>query len=153
LTVETIMDKSTLDILTERIDRLERQNRRLRQVGGCVLIGVTVLGAVAAKPADTAGIVRAVQLFLVHEDGGEIPSERAALTTTPHDGTILVLRHKGPNPSPQIALNAAPDDRSFISINGADGKLRIYLGLEPDGQPKLLLQDEHGKELFRAPAK
>ncbi len=145
------------DTMAERIERLEAkcnrlewQARRWRRFGSTALISVAVLIAGGAWRAEIAESLSAKRFLLMSDDGGEVLSDRALLDVTPHLGTILQLKHKG-TPAPQIVLNAAPGDKSFMSVKDAKGRPRIYLGLEPDGKPKLIFTGDDGRELLRLP--
>src|SRR4051794_27808997 len=78
---ETVMDKPMIDSLTERVERLERENRSWRWLGTAVLIGATAL---IAGGADQTKVIEAERILL-REKGGKI---RAVLEVkddgTPH---------------------------------------------------------------------
>ena len=83
------MDASIVPALLERLERLERSNRRLKICGLAVLLGVAAVGLMGqARPA--LQTVEA-QEFVVKDAGGVV---RARLGAS-QSGTILSLSHEG----------------------------------------------------------
>jgi hypothetical protein len=74
---EDTMDEPSLETLTQRLERLERDNRRLRRMGGGFLIGLIAL-LLTAQAVPPARIVEA-QHFVVKDGAGK---KRAELTTS-----------------------------------------------------------------------
>ena len=52
---------------------------------------------------------------------------------------------------PQIVLTVNMENQVALSLLDSDHRPRIFLGLEPDGSPRLRLQDKDGNSLFQAP--
>ena len=84
------MNKSLIDALAERVERLERENRYLRRMGAVVLIGALVLLGGGAYLADGPKTVEAKEFVLRDRDG----KERLEMFVGP-DGTP---RHWGLGP-------------------------------------------------------
>lgn len=72
------------------------------------------------------------------------------LTPDPNDGAVFQLSHRGAN-HPQLVLTVNKANQVALTLLDSQRRPRIFLGLEPDGSPRLRLQDENGKSLFQAP--
>jgi len=51
----------------------------------------------------------------------------------------------------QFVLTVNKDNQVALNLLDSDRRPRIFLGLEPDGLPRLRLQDKDGNSLFQAP--
>jgi hypothetical protein len=110
--------EKALTLLTDRLERLEKQNSRLVRIAlamGAVLLLVVTLGAVPGQP-DTQEIVSTKNLQVVDENGDV-----------------------------RVSLSVAEGEPGLI-LYDENGKTRasIGLGLE-DGSPGFALLDENGK--------
>ena len=71
------MNEPTMNNMVQRLDRLERENRRLKLLGSLVLIGIaTLLLMGQAKPNRVAKVIEA-EKFILRDSSG---SERARST-------------------------------------------------------------------------
>jgi hypothetical protein len=149
------MEKCLSNALIDRVDHLEREyrnlrraHRRLKQFVGLALLSAGLIVVGGAKLAQKPEEVRATRVMLIDDDG----NSRALLDLTPDPagGAVLQLSHKGAS-HPQMVLTVNKDNQVAMSILDSDRRPRIFLGLEPDGSPRLRLQDKDGKSLFQAP--
>src|SRR5208337_3872019 len=85
--------------------------------------------------------VRAGSISVV--DKGRFPRALLAVTPDPKDGAGLQLSHKSSR-HPQIVLTVNRENQVALSLLDSDHRPRIFLGLEPDGSPRLRLQDKDG---------
>jgi hypothetical protein len=151
------MDSTTLDRLTQRLDRLERENRWLKRVGAAGLIGlagVLFMGAALAKVPDE---VRA-KAFVVVDDAG---IERArlfnsALMLVPAGKTGLMLYASQDHISLSVVdktkraeLNGIfqirADGGGILRIPAKDGTGGVRLFAEPDGTSGITLLTQQDK--------
>lgn len=119
------MAEATLTDLTNRLDRLERANRRWKVVGSIVaatLATVTVLNLVLLV-GTTRSLVRAITGTESAEQDAE--SEEAAV-----EEKIVAKR--------------------FILVDD-DGTARAVLAIRPDGTPALAFSGKDGKIVWKAP--
>lgn len=112
---EGAMNGQMFDALAQRLDRLERENRRLRRVGATLAVGVAAV--VLMGQARTPARVIEAQKFVLRDESGKIHAE------------LDLGRHGTP----------------FLAFSDQDGKARAGLGLMPDGAPVLRLADRDGK--------
>ena len=163
---------SDLDLLAARIERLEKQNRRLKRSVLAVLLGAaslvvmgqarpsTTLGAQSFVLRDATGGKRA-ELVLESESPRSIPtptlrffdekgnqtlflsSTRLELAGQSDLGTNIILDDAKGVARADLGL---ADDQSFVLLNDSKAVPRIRVELN-HGQPKIALQNE--KELPR----
>ncbi len=62
----------------------------------------------------------------------------------------MQLSHKG-SKHPQMVLTVNKDNQVALSLLDSDHRPRIFLRLEPDGSPRLRLQDKDGNSQFQSP--
>ncbi len=157
----------TIEDVSARLEKLERQNRRMRAggIGALVLIAAVSLLGQAAAPEK---VIRA-QRFEVVDAAGTF---RAGLETT-SDGSPW-LRLDGKGGGRRVLLGVPASGIPEMSLWDGDGKRRIFLGLgrdgspamsfidrgdrdrmalslAPEGSPSLLLSDKDGKVIDRMP--
>jgi len=152
---EIIMEKLLPEELADRVGRLEREcldlrraNRHMKQFGGLTAVVAVLMTMGGAQLAQRTEEVRAGSILLV--DKGGFPRALLAVTPDPNDGAVLQLSHKGSR-HPQIVLTVNRENQVALSLLDSDHRPRIFLGLEPDGSPRLRLQDKDGNSLFQAP--
>jgi hypothetical protein len=131
------MDQATVDLLTRRIDQLERSNRRLK-LGG--LVGVLLVSAlllvgwqeVQEELRATAFITENGYAFLRQADDGNPWLDITAL--------------KGPNSD--IVLAAYDDSELTLSMfQDRSKRARLKAALAPNGSPYVALADAEGDVL------
>jgi len=146
------MEKHLPEELADRVQRLEREcldlrrtHRHMKQFGGLTVVVAILMTLGGAQLAQRTEEVRAGSIVLV--DRGGFPRALLAVTPDPNNGAVLQLSHKG-SKHPQIVLTVNKDNQVALNLLDSD---RIFLGLEPDGSPRLRLQDKEGNSLFQAP--
>ena len=115
------MNESTMETLAGRLDRVERENRRLKQAG---VVALAVIAAVVLMGQATGGKVAKVveaEKFVLKDKDGKI---RAIFG--------LAVGH------PVLTHPLAP----HLSFYDKQSKPRIKLALDIDGTPELLLGDK-----------
>jgi xanthine/CO dehydrogenase XdhC/CoxF family maturation factor len=161
------VDKPKIDVLAERIGRLEQENRRWRWGGGFALIAGFLVMLSGAQRADAPKIVEAEQ-FIVRDSDGK---ERVRLGLASGGAPALFLRNK--DGSNRVILQASDRDDSgslylfgegkgleglSVALNGGrrasnspslvlrhDDKRRINLNVDTTpGRPWLRFEDENG---------
>jgi hypothetical protein len=149
------MEKLLSDELADRLERLEREcldlrraNRLMKQFGGFAAVVAILMMMGGAQLAQRTEEVRAGSILLVDRRG--FPRALLAVTPDPNDGAVLQLSHRGAK-HPQIVLTVNKENQVALSLLDSDHRPRIFLGLEPDGSPRLRLQDKDGNSLFQAP--
>jgi len=135
-------ETSNWQALTERVEKLERQNRRLKQVSAVALIlAAAVLLMGQASPNRT---VEANEFIL--KDGNGMT--RGKWSATGRFPTFYFLRPNG-----KIAVNmgmtAWTDGKKFwegphISLHGEDGNVLALLSVTQEGRSTLSLFDNEG---------
>ncbi len=124
------MDEPTMETLARRLDRVERENRRMKQAGVvalAVIVAVVLMGQATWKlaPPGKPGKIIGAEQFIVHDARGGV---RAELGTLPNGTVRLILYDRG-NP----------------------GETRVILSAGPETSPALTFSDKVGKVIWSAP--
>jgi hypothetical protein len=140
------MNGHTMQTLVIRLERLERENRRLRRAGAVALAGIVALALMGQTPSgEAAKVVEATQ-FVLRDSKGDTravlalgPDGSVGLGLSDEAGTARAWLSLGPQGSPGFALF----DRA--------AQPRATLRLWPDGVPRLALNDKDGNVIWSAP--
>ena len=133
------MDKPKIDALAERIERLERENRRWRWGSGLALIAGLVVMIGGAQKANDPKVVEA-EGFIVRDKDGK---ERVRLGLATNGGPTLFLRGKdGHN---RVILQASEEDDCgglYFFGSGKETGLSVALngGIRAVNSPSLVLR-------------
>lgn len=139
------MDNAVSPSVTERLERLERDNHRLKRTRDTILVGIAALffmghGASAAKP------VVGDQLAL-QAPGGLIRGEMSI----GGDGSVRFVLYD-PSRTPRFeVLSTPPDGTPALTLYDKDWRRRASLRLDDDGTPHLELYGGDGKTVWAAP--
>jgi hypothetical protein len=122
-----MMKESTLEVLTERVERLEHATLRWKRLASfmLVLLGIAVLlGAKAGKKPSPPAELRAQRIVLVDKaDKG-----RAALAVvSDNQPSLTLLDDTG---RPRLTLSLTQYGEPTLSFVDAEGIRRIVLGLD-----------------------
>ncbi len=126
--------------LAQRVEKLEKANRRLKLAGvlALTLVGCLLLLGVAS-PKRT---VEAERFILLDANGK--PRVRLRMRA---EGPELGLYDA--NRKTRVALGMTPNGPK-LGLLDANGNLQVILGAEAEG-PRLVLFDANGKVIFTAP--
>jgi hypothetical protein len=136
---EAPMDKPKIDALAERIERLERENRRWRWGSGLALIAGLVVMIGGAQRANDPKVVEA-EGFIVRDKDGK---ERVRLGLATDGDPALFLRGKdGHN---RVILQASEEDDCgglYLFGSGKETGLSVVLdgGIRAVNSPSLVLR-------------
>jgi hypothetical protein len=148
-----------------RLERLERQNRRMRHIGLGVLVLAGGVLLTAGRLPPGAKSIEAEEIIVRDKQGN-----RVAILHVTDDGPRLVLFDE--NEKPRVILKLDKEGPSLCFGDG-NGKIRVNLSADKEGSaigladdngrprvgfywvktdgPRILLQDERGKPLFILP--
>jgi hypothetical protein len=132
------MDERGLQVLSERLARVERENRRLRRIGAVVLAGlaaVVLLGQ--AGPGNVGRTVEAEQ-FVLRDAGGKV---RAVLHTRADGSPHLDFRDAAGGARASLGLLG---DVAGLSLTDKAGNGGVVLHTQLDGRPSLTFTDRNG---------
>jgi hypothetical protein len=112
------MNEPTMETLARRLDRLEREDRRLKLAGVVALavIAAVMLMGQAGKPGKIVG----AEQFIVHDARGGV---RAELGTLPNGTVRLVLYDRGNPGETRVILSAGPETSPGLSFSDKAGKV------------------------------
>jgi len=112
--------------LVARVERLERQNKRLR-LSGLAVLGVA--GAVALMSAATMCRTVTAEKFLVQDSSSRT---RAVLTAYETGGTpkLSLLNDQGDE---ALSFGVGEDGHAFLELPGDHGPVRHTIALSSDG--------------------
>jgi hypothetical protein len=136
------MNETSIEVLTARLDRLERENRWWKRIGAVVLIGVA---AVVLMGQQRAQVVEA-QKFLIRDPASG--KARAALSLL-QDGSVglSIISLDGKS----LSLSADAGGNMGLMLVDNNRTLRGQLLAGADGSPAIILQDRSGKVIWKAP--
>jgi hypothetical protein len=141
------MTESALNTLRKRLDRLERESRRLKRATLVVIMGATaalLMGQIAPhRPVKTLE----AEEFVLRDSRGQI---RASLGTTQGPSATILQIH-GDNGKPRTRVTVSSDGTSSLEVMDASDRVRLLLGLRENGSPRIWLGNEVGKIIWRAP--
>ncbi|MFQ5929667.1 MAG: hypothetical protein ACE5MK_08200 [Acidobacteriota bacterium] len=123
--------------MEERLNRLERENRRLKEAGALTLAAIAVV--VIMGQAMPSKVVEA-EKFVVRDASGKV---HAALGTVNKRAVSLALIDK--NGNPRVVLGVLSDGSPSLSFYDKDMNRRAVLGLRADDSPDLALLDRDRK--------
>ncbi len=136
------------EVLGRRMERVERENQRLRRLGQFALVGCALALGLSAAVLVVAGAGRSAvrartveaERFVLRAPTGEVRGEWRL-----GDGgsTELVLR--GGSGRTQVRLGILADGSSGLSLADAGGSSRAALGLLPDQTTSLVFADRGGR--------
>lgn len=133
------MTQSTLELVTERIERLERDNRRLKCLATLMLLGIAAVGLMGQALQDrvTANVVLArtveAQSLVLRDGAGKV---RALLETDPAGPITLTLSDK--EGRERLALGVGPAGGVGIVFRDKEAVVRAGIGVGPTGRPYLV---------------
>lgn len=134
--------ESTLEILTERLDHLERTTRRWKWITtgvscltlvGVIAVGLGVFVAFGIATDDKRSLTTP-QLRLQQR----LDSITGGLLTAIDDGADMILR------SEAGIMKVAATRSLYIELTGGNGRPRAVLAVADDGEPYLNLYDADG---------
>jgi hypothetical protein len=140
------MDSSTLDRLTQRLDRLERENRRWRLAGCLSVLGLVAVALMGQAIRGKVAKVVEAERFVLRDSSG---IERAALDILPGGAALSLLDQNGAprallsqeaigflsdGSRAHVALAMLPGGRPLMDFAGPTGNVRVQLGIQKDGR-------------------
>jgi len=132
------MDERRPGVLSERLARLEREDRRLWRTGAIAPLGVAALVLMGqAPPGNVAKLVEA-ERFVLQESSERV---RAVLHTQADGSPPLDFRDGAGNPRARLGLSG---DVAAFSLTDAKGKGGSTLQTHVNGRPSFTLTDANG---------
>jgi hypothetical protein len=139
------MEKPPSDVLAERVERLERENRRWRWGAGFALIAGLVVTVWGAQRAKETKVVEA-ERFLLRDENGTIRTE---LAMQPNEGPTmpknprLDLMDEGGKPRASLVLRRG--GLPNLELRDQGGRPRLHLGMQFDDMVELSLGPKSGR--------
>lgn len=117
-------EKSDLQSIMLRLDRVERENRRLKRLSLAVMVVVAAILLMAQAPSHKTRTVEADRFVLIDASGQVRADLAMAADNTP---ALTLLNEKG---SPLVSLRGA--DSPSLTLSNADSKEILKLLVSPD---------------------
>lgn len=151
------------EALVERLERLERTNRRYASALAMLLCGAVAVSVIGANPRE---IVSEAERFILRDAAGKVRAEMCATPNGPalsffdpsgaerlrlhanDDGnTVLSLKTGIRDESSERAVDIRTGNDGWSSLSFLDGgtRERLSLGLAYDGEPRLRMNTPGGK--------
>ena len=134
------MSEPVHDHLTRRLDRLERENRRLKLLGGLALIGVAALTVMGQTPPTPVANTLEAERFVLRDHAGNV---RATLGLRPDGTAALALADDTQQDRAVLSVTAL--GQAGVDLSDRAGHLRAGLGVRADGAASLTLLDQGGR--------
>ncbi len=125
-----------INTLSQRLDRLEREKRKLRVLGGVLLLGLACLLLVGQAPSQDRMVV-ANSFVLLGQDGK--PRAELAMSSSGYPG-LRFYDAKG-HYSSELGLDSKSNP--FLAFSGGEHIGSVRLHLQEDGSPRLTLRDRY----------
>jgi hypothetical protein len=149
------MSERTLEVLTERLDRLERENHWWRRLGLSFLLATVAIATLGQAPARSVLSIIQAERFVLVDEGGNV---RGELGITDAGMTRFVLRQPGPEGHASFAelqpAGLALHERkgrpylrmgsSEFSLHSGTSKAGITMRIADESGPSLSVTDESG---------
>ena len=142
------MSEPTLETLLEQVSRLERDNRRMKQIGCLLLLLFAVVFMLGqAQPVKVPKVVEA-EAFVLRDATG---ARRGSLEISDQGAAYLSLNDSDGDPRAQLTVDRAGDAR--LSLWSVYRKLGVSVKLTPAGQRGVigLFDGEEGTLIWQAP--
>jgi hypothetical protein len=136
-----LREKATLH---ERIERVEKQNRRLKNTMFFLVVPFLALAVMGAKAGPNDGHFRQITAERISFVDGA-GQERMLIGSSEEGTGIKVLNKAGKK---VLGIGTTGDEGgSGILVNDKEGRPRIGLGLD-EGVPSVVMVDENGKKIM-----
>ena len=122
--------------LVGRLEKLERDNRRLKRLGAAALVLAAALGAIYATRPVPAKIT-AHEFDLVDRSG----ATRGFMGVRDGASNITLSDSQG---KPGVVMAALSSGASGISLSDSQGKAGVAMTVSPSGEPSVGLSDSQG---------
>jgi hypothetical protein len=141
------MTESTLDTLRKRLDRLERESRRLKKVTLAVVVGAAAALVMGQTAPHRSLRTLDAEEFVLRDSRGQV---RASLGTTQGPSATILEIH-GDNGKPRTRVTVSSDGTSSLEFLDSGDRVRLLLGVRDTGSPRIWLGNEAGRIIWRAP--
>lgn len=138
------MSEPTWDTLIRRVDRLERQNQRIKRAGAGVLIGFAAL-LLMGQGSPTGQVIEA-QRFVIRDP---MTGKGRAGFSILQDGSVGLSISAVDGRS--LSLSADAGGNMGFMLYDRNRKARAELFSGPDGTAMFVLRDGGGKIIWKAP--
>jgi hypothetical protein len=135
------MNEPMLADLTQRLDRLERGNRRLRLAGVILLLALVAVGAMGQVLPKAVPKVVEAERFVVRDTRGKISATLGAGSGT----TTPALSLADQNGKLRAGLAVLSDGAVGLVLADKDGNLRASIGLAADASSQVILYNKEGR--------
>jgi hypothetical protein len=140
------MNEPVIQQMLKRLEWLEAENRRMKRIGACALLGAVVLVVMGqAGPSNVAKVIEAERL-VVRDTSGSVS---AVLGINPDRNMGLEIRDK--NGKAGVTLGMGSNGNPALRLDGRDGKTGIAVGVRSDNSPAMELYNKEGKTVWAAP--
>ncbi len=139
------MNEPSRDQMVHRLERLERENRRIKRIGAAAFFGIAALFVMGQTKPDIAKVIDA-EKFVVRDTSGAV---RAVLGVNPDGNMGLEVRDRGGKAG--VALGMGANGNPALRLDGKEAKTGIALGVRSDNSPAMEFYNNEGKIIWAAP--
>ena len=131
-------------MLHQRIERIEKQNRRLKSYMAFLALSFLFLSVIGAKAGPQDGHFR--QIFAEKITIVDVADQEIILIGSAEEGTGIRILNKQGKRAVGIGI-AADEGGSGILVADKEGRPRIGLGMD-EGVPSVAMTDDNGKKIL-----
>jgi hypothetical protein len=90
-------ERDDLDLVQERLLKLERDNRRIKQIGGAVMVALALLLLTAQAPQTTKSPLKSVEAneFVLKDSNGRVRARMSVSNGGPGETSLVFMDDKG----------------------------------------------------------
>lgn len=132
------MNEPTMDKLVQRLDRLERDNRRMKRFGALVIVLIAAVVLMGQSTISKVVSVVEAEKFVLRDSSGR---KRALLTASDSNVTFSLYDRKG---AIGVSLETIDDKGSSLFLTDKKSKIRLLLRSK-EGMPKVMIIDKNGR--------
>lgn len=139
------MSEPARDQMIKRLERLERENKRIKRLGAAAFFSIAALFAMGQSKPDVSKVVDA-ERFVVRDGSGAV---RAVLGVNPDGNMGLEVRDRAGKAG--VALGMGANGNPALRLDGKEAKTGIALGVRSDNSPAIEFYNNEGKIIWAAP--
>jgi len=144
------MNPDTLETIVARLEKLEKQNRRLKSAGIALVMLCSSAVLIAARPAQSAPPVLTAKKFTLVTSGGR---EIMSMTSDTSDQPGLQILDTGGKERAWLGVFGKPGQTAEpgVAFFDTDGVERLWAGLSQGTAPRVIIYDKDHKETWSTP--
>jgi hypothetical protein len=138
------MELPTIEAMAQRLERLERENRRWRRAGIVVALALAALPMIAGASRDDRTTVLEAQRLILKGQDGKVYAELGVLTNKARGTEFPQLSLYDQRGKTRVELAVGPNGFPELRFRDEDQRTRCSLAMLPDGLTQLGFHQKDG---------